>query len=1013
MGEFKGPQAWQQYLENSSKKTKGTPEQEAEFASAEKKTIEELFSETQSFDDIVAAAEAVGEIQDGKKTYTAANLETIFAAVKKDKSALINVPAVFGLREAASKALEAIARLEYERNLENLFGEFKTLFEADDFTGVFEAMKDNTDFDLKTKKTKLEDEYKKISKIFEPEKLANPGDGKTLGEIREISEQAKAMLDAYKTKADNALGNQGVKESKEKIEKKFDPQNIEQLLARGETIKVKIVRANGLEEDWLIDNIVGSDVIISKVDVTTGKSSTLNENLSNLKKYNTDTYKAKKVVDPKDDDAERAKIEEKVKFVEKSEEKNKEKKTEKQKLEAEQRLKFESKKAEVEKNNEGKVKQEKDTELVERHKKITETIKELDDCRKVYLEKDYDKTAKLIKIGKFFKDGFGEKKDAAQEFKDNREISQNDKENKDYKKEYDDKLRELQELILADAKKRDLSNEELAKLYASFRIEQRLTLADEHDKVKVDKITGTGYGWAKKGIKDVANWYQKLDWKYKLAIAGGLMVTGAGVAGFTLAGVTVAGAGATASSVFAGVLTGRRLFGGVAAGVGAKGGLEVRGQARDQKEIEREQKKIFEELEKVKEQDKKYQELAAKFDDIITKEGPDALKKIKNQDLRQNLSAAATGVFLGSGLAGELFKMGFHGVVEYFQLEHASVVGGASAPPSAAEQLKAIEELQGKGGGASSGSPVIEKSGIFSGHHSMEAPAVPGSSETLTINKGSSIEATLRDHLVKKFPDAKNQGKLAHQIWHNYMTANKVSIIEKVGQGEYDKMLKDGMVNVKEGTKLIFDESDPGKLKLVDIGGKISHLNVHEHVASHADAAAQPIAEAAAPAVENVANDAAGSVPVADSTPYNIGTIPSEPYNPFGNPASYGDHLAVGNEVDPEIDTAGLVYADGHQRVISSTEKIIFEFVDKRPFIQNNHREGLHAVRKIFFPNAREYNLHKGANVYETMQRYKASLSPKGRRIAEVLLKSKEFAPSDKDINVEKWTREITSKLAA
>lgn len=136
--------------------------------------------------------------------------------------------------------------------------------------------------------------------------------------------------------------------------------------------------------------------------------------------------------------------------------------------------------------------------------------------------------------------------------------------------------------------------------------------------------------------------------------------------------------------------------------------------------------------------------------------------------------------------------------------------------------------------------PKIPTTGVFA----SEAPASHGSNgavnhlagtkealnthaetESLTIKKGSSIEKTLIDHL--KNHGIKDPGAAAHRMWLDYMHDNKADIIKKVGESEYRKMLKDGMVNVKAGTKLILDEHDPLKIKLHDIGGKISHLEGH------------------------------------------------------------------------------------------------------------------------------------------------------------------------------------------
>ena len=60
------------------------------------------------------------------------------------------------------------------------------------------------------------------------------------------------------------------------------------------------------------------------------------------------------------------------------------------------------------------------------------------------------------------------------------------------------KLKELQILVLDDAKKQNLPDEKLAELYAQFKVEQRVTLADERNKVKVEKLHENKFGWIKR-----------------------------------------------------------------------------------------------------------------------------------------------------------------------------------------------------------------------------------------------------------------------------------------------------------------------------------------------------------------------------------------------------------------------------------------------------------------------------------------------------------------------------------
>ena len=702
------------------------------------------------------------------------------------------------------------------------------------------------------------------------------------------------------------------------------------------------------------------------------------------------------------------------------------KREEREKQAQDKRKIFETKKTELAEGKQQKTKKEIDSELAVRHAEIVKKIAEVEVARKAYLEKDYEKTANLIRIKNFFKDGFGEKKDAAKEYQESSEISKTDREILAAKKEYDDKLKELQILVLDDAKKQNLPDEKLAELYAQFKVEQRVTLADERNKVKVEKLHENKFGWIKKAANEMTDWYQNLNWKYKLAIAGGLMATGAGVAGFTLAGVTFAGAGAGAVEAFTVVVAARRALGGVIAGVGAKRGLEVRGQARDQKEIKREQQKILEELKKIEEQDKKYQELGAKFDNLLGKDGPDVLKKIKNQDLRQNLTAAATGIFLGSGVAGELAKMGFHSVGDYFGWHGGVGHSGHQGPQPAHLEKDAASGAKNTN---------IKAPGVNATAEKIAVPKV----EKWTIEKGSSIEGTLRDHIGKAHSEIKNLGKLDHDLWKNYMTEHETEIVEKVGQTEYAKMLKDGMVNVKPGTIISLDDSDPdpSNWKILGIGNEgvdndFSHLNVHEHAPSHVATVAHPADVAEVPG-SGTGHDLTDAAAAADATPspngassaYNIGDAKGHLLNdnPLGDPSHYG-HIAD-RVNDSGVDPSGLVAAESAVDNASTAGEVavsgfshttinyIFENTRVRHFLNaGDHRRAIGDFRREIIKgrNPEMFDKIRKVDVRELMKNKHEFFSRKGGKMLGMLLKSPEFN-SEKIINLEEITKNAVENL--
>jgi hypothetical protein len=482
---------------------------------------------------------------------------------------------------------------------------------------------------------------------------------------------------------------------------------------------------------------------------------------------------------------------------------------------AAKKVRFEAKKNELVESKAAKEKEAGVSELVTRHEEIVKKIEELDICRKEYLEKDYDKTAALKRIGNFFSGNAGKKGAADDSYWSGQKISKNDSEILHFKQLYTDKLLELQTLILTDAQKRNLPDNELAQLYASFRIEQRMTLADEHDKVKADKITGTGHGWVKEGVMGMVEGYQQLNWKKKIIIA----------AGFAGVGALSATTGAVFATTVAGLIVARRIFGGLVTGVGVKQGLEVKGKGKDEKEIEQEQQAMIEKIKSMPPEDK-YKLLLDRMNDIVETDGQDALGKIKSQDFRQNFTAAAAGIFVGSGWAGDLAKMGIHNIGDYFGWQGSSANIGANYDPNK------IPEAVKPGGNGIPTVDAIEKS--------VAAPP-----EGITIVKGSSIEATLRDYYrVDSTMDHKVSGAEAHREFVNYMndkiTAMKTTLAEKPGDlktaarlKEYQEMLKTGRATVHAGDQIFVDAN--GKLTDIQVDPKYGDIkmphSVHHHVA--------------------------------------------------------------------------------------------------------------------------------------------------------------------------------------
>lgn len=1000
MAESKPQKAWQQYIDNSKKDIKVELENETDFNEKKKAEIEALFLEAQTFEDVLSAVEVIGEIEDGPRLYPVADLEGILKDVKDRKIKPEKVPDVYGLRDAANRSLDALDKREYQLNLKCLAREFKKLIDADDFTDIFVSMKDSNKDNTKTKKDKLQKEYNRLRPICSPDNKAD-ANGQTPPEILEIAKQASAMLEAYKTKADNFIEGKLSAETQTKNEKEFTLDFINDRLGKGEVIKVKVENSGAIETGWRIENVNGPDVVVEKKGTAGASSITRNVKLDDLKKWNAYAYTKKTFTDPKDNDAEKKKIEDNLPIAEELGKKIVSEETEEAKQAFEKRKGFNAKKAELEKS---KKKEPITPELIVRHTEIAKKIEELDKCRKEYLEKDYDKTAALAKIRRLISGGLGKKNEVQQNG------AENDFETGDLKKRYDDKLRELGELIFKDAKERNLSDEQLAELYASFRIEQKITLADEHDKVKADNIP-----WVGEQIAGMVAWYQKLPLKYKLGIAAGMVATGAGLGIF--------GAGASVVGGFSAVVAARRGFGGLVAGVGVRRGLEAKGQKKDQKKISKDEQKNLEELKKI-EADEKYDFLSKKMDEIINKDGEDALKRIKNQDIRQNFAAAATGIFLASGWAGELTKMGVHSVAEHWHnfADHFKLFGQHEIPKAHMN----VADTQ-----SSPSKPEVGPNAASS----AETPTATSASmpEELTIKKGSSIEAALRDHYRADGIDKKLSGAEAHREFRNYMEDKiaemKKLLAENPGDAkqaarlkEYQEMLDTGRVNIHEGDKLFVDAN--GKLTEIQVepahGGDIKMLhNVveHHHVSpSHIE-------------TSGVETDAPASSPEDAHPGYKVGgpeihlndhindyqrspgfdTSGEEIYNNEGSGPDLPDQSSLSEVGDNFVDNGEM------SMVELRLKEIGIDFLNRlrQPLSAGNHRHALGMLRRELFRNAAEFERYRGENFFNTLREHRNSFSPRGRKIVEVLMKSKEFAPANKDVSVDEVTRNIITKLAA
>ncbi|HPN54860.1 MAG TPA: hypothetical protein PLB52_02900 [Candidatus Moranbacteria bacterium] len=536
-----------------------------------------------------------------------------------------------------------------------------------------------------------------------------------------------------------------------------------------------------------------------------------------------------------------------------------------------------------------------------RREEIEKLRQELADVRKEYLEVDYKKNTALSRIRKFFGKT---KENEGKGFEQDAEVAE-------FRAYYDNKLFELQQKIIADAKERGASDKELADIFIEFRTEQKIILADEHNNVMAEQRFGTKAGKIGKWVEDKVKWYNELPIKTKLAVAGvfigaGMLTAPAGFFGASLL------AGSSVAGFIGGATTAKRIFSGLAAGVGISMRSEAKGQQKDKEIVEKDREEFSEylkSLENMKEDDRKnellkYEKyqlrqgiseeeqeekiknamreenfkhaiLEAKIESIAIKDEENSLNNFKNRKIKNDVKGAIAGIAIGSGALGSLL----HGFNEHFNVtDHLHKFGsflGWGQGESAAnlhDQIKpgvagahggVIDEsrvpkgyggtsnenlfsAENDGGHAGPAFPGTDINDIAEGKTDIVTPIpenvptdVPGEidhhepvfDQNLTIEKGSSIEGTIIKQL--KEMGVENPGAKAHRMFLEYMQENKDSIIDKVGLDEYEKMLKDGMVNVQPGTELHI-VADTGKdgFSLREVHGNMSHI---EPKVSHID----------------------------------------------------------------------------------------------------------------------------------------------------------------------------------
>jgi hypothetical protein len=203
---------------------------------------------------------------------------------------------------------------------------------------------------------------------------------------------------------------------------------------------------------------------------------------------------------------------------------------------------------------------------------------------------------------------------------------------------------------------------ELGDLMLEFNFEEKINLYNARTtagaEVRKDQLGG-------KALAKSAEWvnrYRKLNWKYKLAISGVLLAGGVGAA---MVGATGVGVGIAAINI------GKRIVGGAAAGMGTAGLMETIAREKQKKQAEKNKKAIFNEFDVMDEEHEKagfvdedanWEEKFSALEQRLNSEIDEYAQSLKNERGSvkiQVLAGMGVGVFVASGLAGQVFKYGF------------------------------------------------------------------------------------------------------------------------------------------------------------------------------------------------------------------------------------------------------------------------------------------------------------------------------------------------------------------
>lgn len=204
----------------------------------------------------------------------------------------------------------------------------------------------------------------------------------------------------------------------------------------------------------------------------------------------------------------------------------------------------------------------------EREKNLLRLEKELETSRMDLAKMDLKKGKLWQRVAGFFKKDagqFGEDKDVAF-----------------MRERYEESLRVYKASFLEEAKRGNITEEEIGYIFEYFDKDEKAKLYDSRTEARLENVKGTKFEFIRENCAKAVNWYIAMKPPKKKLALGIALGGGAAVAAIA-AGFGVAGAG-TAMGILAAANMVRRVLGGAAVGVAADAYLDKKGEERRSRE---------------------------------------------------------------------------------------------------------------------------------------------------------------------------------------------------------------------------------------------------------------------------------------------------------------------------------------------------------------------------------------------------------------------------------------------